>query len=993
MVTLRGTRAGVSPAHSGRSGTGAMKEFFTANIRRLVMLAVFLSAVPLLVILLYSGLERYAEVQADVERRSLLSVQSIADRQMMITENTLVLLSSLRKASSLKSYSPQDDSALFRAILTRYPLFENIFVFLPSGGVVSSGKSFSSTMNIAKSPLFATALQSAGPCALAAASPFSGRHSMQYVVPLTDAHDKIYAYLGAELQLRFFDSIFAGQPIPLDAVVHLINNEGFLTLSSTPAPPVRPGKAMPGLLWDSVRHATAVTGTVAYVNDNGSRRIAAYHRLSITGMVFPYLYVVMDIPESAAKALPLSLVRRDALLLAGSVLFALIAGLLLCYKGFARPVRTLLDMAEKLSRGELGARLAHKESLQGAFADLGDEFNAMAESLEQRSAALEKEREEAVRSSTAKSEFLANMSHEIRTPMNAIIGMTHLVAKTGLPPVQKSQVDKIHAAADDLLLLINNILDFSKIEAGKMQAENIPFHMGRLLNAVRGSASARAREEGIRLVTNIPSDTPPQLTGDPTRLAQALSILLAETMRHCHKHPVELHCLTERLENKRLMLHFFFTVQGVSLDETVVHELGRCLQGHGASVAKLDNRELSLMLAGSILRLLGGSAAITNWEHGFRATGTADLGLPDRYVEDQVLRFDGERTLVLDGNAAARASIVSLLERYNLRVEESAEQEQAVRLLRQADRNDNPFAMVIVEMPPESVDPILYLEKLKHGSGLAHPPLLILSTAQDTTKLSSLLHDSGIDAFLPRPVNESLLVDTLSGLLRARDEQDPGDLAEEQMQHNFNGLQVLLVEDNAVNREIAQEVLRGAGITIFEAKNGQEALQLCKQRPLPYDLVLMDLEMPVMDGMTATRHLREREKLSPWRLPIIAMTAHNGVDEVAACLEAGMNDHTVKPIILSQLFATLRRWQPPNAEERDQAVRILHQIRDIMILSHPRDPQLSPLMESLVPYLHEGRSEALRVALKKQDLDAAITMLNEYLGETHQPSRETNADG
>jgi FOG: CheY-like receiver len=571
--------------------------------------------------------------------------------------------------------------------------------------------------------------------------------------------------------------------------------------------------------------------------------------------------------------------------------------------------------------------------------------------------------------------------------MNAILGMAHLVERTELSDPQRVQVAKIHAAADTLLQLLNNILDYSKMEAGKMQVERIPFHMGRLLNSMRGSGTEKARAAGTRLVTSIPSTAPTLLIGDPARLGQALSILLEEAISHSQGFPVEIGCRTEDNNGRAATLHFTKTVQGARLDTETLEDLARCFSGQSAAVASLDSRELSLLLAGSIMRLMGGKAVAENLENGFLLAGIVRLDLPESAYEDQTLRFDGERVLLLGNQsgtpvAKVRKEFKDLLQRYNLRVEESDAIEDAVKSLREADRLGTPFAMVVADMPHNSSDALHYIERLKHGLAVSRPPLLVLTTGLDIRQLPPELLNSGIDAFLPRPINESMLVNTFSGLILDRGGSgDNPDSAENRPAEDLflKGLSALLVEDNAVNREIAVELLENAGAAVHTAGNGIEAVKACGQSPLPFDMVLMDLEMPAMGGIEATRIVREQLGLTNWRLPIIAMTAHNSPDEVAACLEAGMNDHTLKPIVLSQFYATLRRWLPPDAEHCEPALRSLRKMRHILLRSHPRDAELLKLLDPLVPWLRQGRVDALRGMLEQQDGITALAMIDDFL--------------
>ena len=636
-----------------------------------------------------------------------------------------------------------------------------------------------------------------------------------------------------------------------------------------------------------------------------------------------------------------------------------------------------------MGQGRLRTRVTGHAYLRDEFAALNVEFNAMAEALQERRAELEKAREAAARSAKAKSEFLANMSHEIRTPMNAILGMTHLVSKTTLAANQKEQVGKIREAAEDLLRLLNNILDFSKIEAGKMPVEHITFQVGRLFTAARAIADTAATAAGVGLVSNISPNIPPQLVGDPSKLAQALGLLLQEAIRLCQGNPVELGCLVEEKNAQQVSLAFTVSVYGVFLDESALAHVNSCLAGHNRGMARLDSAELGLMLAGSVMQLFGGGISAGNLENGFRITGSLALELPESFDQDTSLRFDGERLLLTGGSTSMRAALRELLERYNLRVSEEPDLETGAQMLKQADWQETPFAAVIVELAFDSLDGVAKIEALKHGAGLSHPPLLVLTAPQDCGPPPSEYFEAGLDAYLPRPVNESLLVDSLAGLILARKEHEKAKpKAEREAQSEemrFDGLRVLLVEDNAVNREIAREVLQNAGVVVLEAVNGLAAVELCDRQIVDFDMVLMDLEMPGMDGLSAAKVIRSKPQHSRWSLPIIAMTAHSGADEVVACFEAGMNDYITKPLVLRDMFAAIGRWLPLKAKDRQECLGVLRKLLGVLGRAHTQDAQIDALLDALRVFVHEGRVQALREMLERQDHNAARVMIRDLL--------------
>lgn len=953
------------------------KSLFSANIRRLVLLTVFLSVLPPFGILLFKGVHRYEEMQARAINQSLLIVHNIAGHQEIITHNLQALLASLRRIISLEDFIPGAYSKLFENILSQNTSIRNIFIFSPDGTVLSSGLPLEEPTSLLGSPFFENAtLSSSGYVQAEASSNFSSEPVLRLSLPLGDRPGSTHAYLGAELSIKYFDSIFAGESLPPTSEVFLLNHLGQVLLASSPAPYFL-SQSEKMLLWEALLNADELSEIVFNDGQKGEESWAFYEPLFFPGMEFPYFYVVMTMPKGVPSAVPASILWHDLLLLAISTLLATGVGIFLCRYGFEKPVSALTSLTERLSHGETGLHLNQAHKLSGEFRALSNEFNALAKDLDERNKALEAARTVGGRKSAAKGEFLAGISQEIRSLVIAILGMSHLAEKSDLHEGQYAQVSKIRLMADKLLPFVSDIFDFAKSETGKMRIDRTPFHLGWIISTVRSNLIKQHKEREIRLITRIPLDMPTQFAGDPFRLGQALSIMVGKAVQLAENAPVELSTNMAQCEESECEIHFTATVHGIDITEETLQQLDRLFHHHSPVLSRLDIDDLSLRLCGSLIRIMGGIVRAQKLDQGFSLTATVRLQLPQRGSADQILRFDGERALILAPDANIRQTFRTLLELNNLRTEECAEMAQAEKLLLQADCNGNPFTIVIVEIPLELIEPSACCNRIKVGLSLPHPPLIILSTSEAHAKLPGII-DSAIDAVLFRPVNESVLVDTLSALIHEKHRLD-GDKNTTQWlaDSRFEGLRILLVDDSLVNREIAQEILGSLGGTVEEAENGAEALSLIEQKPLRFDIVLMDLEMPVMDGKTAVCAIRN--EFSLWRLPVIAMTAHNSPEDVAACLEAGMNDHTVKPIMVSQLLRALWRWLPPSHADAVKALELVQDLRDVIILSHRRDPRIASLLEELVPFIHTGRVEVLRNLLWRHDSGTAIALLDEYL--------------
>ncbi len=532
----------------------------------------------------------------------------------------------------------------------------------------------------------------------------------------------------------------------------------------------------------------------------------------------------------------------------------------------------------------------------------------------------ERARRAAESAAAAKADFLANMSHEIRTPMNAIVGMTHLALQTELTPRQRNYLAKVDNAAKSLLGIINDILDLSKIEAGMMRFEQAPFSLDTAFRHLSDLCGVKARERGLELIYDIAPEVPDQLLGDSLRLGQVLLNLVGNAIKFTEAGEIRVavKCLTR--SESQVELGFEVIDSGIGMDAEQIDKLFSAFtQADTSTTRKYGGTGLGLSICKRIVDLQGGEIGVTSQPGvGSRFTFRLPFGLPsEQALTPQHIGLpEPLHALVVDDSPGAAEVFLHMLTLLGIDAKAVGSGEAALRELADNAR----YGLLIIDWKMPGMDGVSLLRRIRQEHP-GHAAAVVMATANDPDELHSALGNLPVGAILAKPATPSSLFDSIMlALHREQGRRLTPSPAGNRPAARFTGQRVLLVEDNEVNRELAEEMLTSIGLTVDCAADGEQAVARVRQSA--YDLVLMDCQMPVMDGYAATGLIRADPALAG--LPIVAMTANALAPHRQRCLDAGMNDHIPKPIDVSVLHATLARWlgTPPDipaprpAEER-----------------------------------------------------------------------------
>jgi signal transduction histidine kinase/DNA-binding response OmpR family regulator/HPt (histidine-containing phosphotransfer) domain-containing protein len=666
-------------------------------------------------------------------------------------------------------------------------------------------------------------------------------------------------------------------------------------------------------------YATALGGNVTSVRDvtglDGVERLYVAEPLEFRGQPSGSR-VTLGIALAPYRARLNAAVLRNLMLLTAGTLVCVLMAWMVGEMLFLREVRPILATARRVSAGDLDARTGFGPG-RGELRELGRAIDDAVAAQQSAHRDLVEAREEAMEANRAKGSFLAMMSHEIRTPMNAIINMNALALDTGLPPKAHQYVSVAHASARNLLGILNDILDFSKIEADKLELEQAPFNLRDVLEEVTETFRVTVVQKHVELITYVVPGVPNRLVGDALRFRQVLTNLVGNAFKFTHDGEVVLRVdgspVEDDPEGRHVDLRVSVRDTGIGIPKAQQGKLFDAFtQADSSTSRQYGGTGLGLAISRRLARMMNGeltfeSAPDVGTTFFFTARFATDVqqAEPARDVPSALAE---SAALVVEDSPSSRELLETLLKGWSIPVTAVATAEEGLALLEQhnSDGGSDPFGLVVLDWMLPGMNGLDAVERIRARPETRTLPIIVASAYAGKEEEARCV-ELGVNVFLRKPVTASSLFDAIVESQGVRVHSARRGL-DAPLEREFDGAQALLAEDNEANQMVAIELLGRLGIDLDVARNGREAIAMAQAAPTKYAAILMDMQMPELDGLAATRALRADPRFAT--VPIIAMTANAMKADLDACLAAGMNDHITKPIDRRALIATLRRWLP-----------------------------------------------------------------------------------
>ncbi|SHN50856.1 hybrid sensor histidine kinase/response regulator [Desulfovibrio litoralis] len=933
-----------------------MKKLLIGSVQRTILVILLIAILPSLLIILYSGINRNLSFTQRTQQQAQAQLANISEQIEKRFRTTYNMLEALSKIQNVQKLKTQNLDIIFKKIIENNSNFQDIFLLNTNGKVLSSGTKQTQLVPEDFS-LIHKALSSNSPVT----GNFIERNQIKQKVllslyPVLSENQETIAILGAftalDTKLRYLSlgndqnnqetntlattnsTLLEDEKIQQNVFsLRITDSTGAVIISKNTKNKIEPGERIDREELEILKR-TQKDASVYYLMKNQKKQFVTYKNLTTRGGNEPYLYILIGIANNASYNQAKKNFTEELLFFGIATLIAVCIGLLGAYKLIMHPLYSVLKLAKNIHNGIYNQETDKNDYVKNEVGELENTFNSLSTYLNIQHKALKEARVQSENASQTKSEFLANMSHEIRTPMNAIIGMAYLTLKTDLTPRQHSYIQKIYLAGTSLLSLINDILDLAKIEAGKLNVEKIAFNLKNIIDKATEESAKLARDKGLSFTCNIPTNVPSTLIGDPTRMQQVLSGLCSNAVKFTHKGNITVTCrLIERIDDIAL-LSLEVKDSGVGLPESVKNFF---LDNQNDQVnTGSDNMCLGIAVMKRLIALMGGELHINNTPKGTHIQIWLSLGIAENTLTSDATpaSYKGIKALVIEPDAtdanALQIRLKDLQIQYKLTanpdeiadifLQNTVGKESEYKLLFIANRLENKGCYQAIEN---------FLEKIK---GFNIPKIVLLNQEAKKTHIEHVDERKLIDGILQKPVTHQALNELLNILFPNYSKQislantntNPT-LINNSDENLLRNIKILLAEDNKVNQEIARDLLENVGAIVDIAPNGKACLDsLSIQSPSYYDIVLMDIQMPIMNGYEAATQIRTQKQFN--KLPIIAMTAHTLTDEKQNIFDAGMNDYISKPITVENLYQKILEWTKQKTKKPiSQAPQVLAQ--------------------------------------------------------------------
>ena len=889
-----------------------------SSVRARLYSLVALVLLPAVAILAYDEVRLrqrvFDKIQEDAERVVTLVGQQIEAR----IDETRARFQLLEAIPEVQAMGADADHRL-ADVLKNEPIYTNLGIADPHGRVVSSAVSFAGDVRVDARPFFQRAVATRSfAVGKYEVDPISGVPGLNLGYPMFNENGTLRGVLFASLGLGWAGEFVRKANLAEGATLLVVDTEGtVITRSHEPERWVGRNLSQVEVIRDMLRANGPGTSISAGVD--GVERLNVYAPIH-GGGVQTNAYAAVGIPTAVARTEANRALRGNLFILAlGTIASFAIAGLM-AERLFLRETRALLKAARGLEAGDLAARTGLPPGA-GELAQVAHALDAGIGALDTAQRELVTAREAADAANRAKSSFLAVMSHEIRTPLNAVLNMIDLALDTELTPKQQHYLAVSHSSAKNLMAIINDILDFSKIEAEKLALEEAPFSLRTVLDEVTEAFRAKVIEKHVELVTQVAPDVPDGLIGDALRFRQVMTNLVGNAFKFTETGEVVVtvrRTAGAQSPPGRLDLSTAVRDTGVGIPKEQQGRLFQAFTQADASTSrKYGGTGLGLAISRRLARMMGGELAFES-EPGVGTTFffSARFGV-DANAEPQAVAVASalpegirDRTvLVVEDSPSSRDVLETFFRSWKIPCRSVVSAEEALALLdrRNAAGGHDPIGLLVLDWMLPGIDGLEAARRIRERPETGGLPIIMIS-AYAGKEEEARAHAIGVNVFLPKPVTASTL---FNAMLEAGGSPTDRGRKPAPVEREFQSTRVLVAEDNEANQMVASELLSRLGIALDIATNGREAVRKAREHRTRYAAILMDMQMPEMDGLEATRALRADPEFRD--LPIIAMTANAMKQDLDACLAAGMNDYVTKPIDRALLAKTLRKWIPASA--------------------------------------------------------------------------------